>query len=56
MVQSGFLMTRMVGKKDKKHTKETVPFHIKWGWLGGGKDRRDDVLILTFVLTILGIV
>ena len=46
----------MRGKDEKKNTKEAVPLYIKWGWLGGGKDRRDDVLILTFVLTISGIV
>ena len=46
----------MLGKKDKKNTKENVPFHIKWGWLGDGKDWRNDVLILTLLFTILGIV
>ena len=56
MVQSEFLMTRMLGKKEKKNKKETVPSHIKWGWLGDGKDWRNDVLMLTLLFTILGIV
>ena len=39
----------MLGKKEKKNKKETVPFHIKWGWLGDGKDWRNDVLMLTLL-------
>ena len=48
-------LTLMLGKKEKKGTKEKVPFHIEWGWLGDGKDWRNDVLIVTFVLTLVGV-
>ena len=45
----------MLSKKDKKNTKETVPFHIKWGWLGDGKDKRNDVVGVALALIIFGV-
>ena len=48
-------LTHMLGKKEKKNTKEEVPFHIKWGWLGDGKDKRNDVVGVALALIILGV-
>ena len=45
----------MLGKKEKKNKKEKVPFHIKWGWLGDGKDWRNGALVITFLLILVGV-
>ena len=29
---------------EKMKNKEKIPFHVKWGWLGDGKDWRNDGL------------
>ena len=39
-----------------KNKKEKVLFHMKWGWLGDGKDWRNEVLIVAFLHTILGVI
>lgn len=49
-------LTHMIGKKEKKNKKEEVPFHIKWGWLGDGKDWRNSALVLTFLFNIVGVI
>jgi hypothetical protein len=46
----------MLGKKYKKNTKEEVPFHIKWAWLGDGKDWRNSALAITFMFIIYGVI
>ena len=48
-------LTHMLGKKEKKNTKEEVPFHIKWAWLGDGKDWRNSALVITFVFILMGV-